>query len=304
LNPKQQEIRVARRAEDWKARRLALAFDSGGKSVPLSDDTTPDEAAQIAGDFLAALQKAPEKKAAELERMVKDDSPQGKLLRESHVKERDRMTPLLRWSLLRDARFQLVIRIKPPQHEPERTSLEEMQLLWDDILPDVFPILVTEVSRKRKSTRELSREPLHVSLKLLDAAKWKELTSADKTGQSQGVKEGRERKANVFDELDRLARPKPAPPEIQTLAHILEQAKTVDPPDKQHFINAVNRALESHSFAIRIDSTGEVCRRLALDRNGYLMFQPTHGGVRGFKGNDFTLVPYVRPYRRTTPHKK
>jgi hypothetical protein len=108
----------------------------------------------------------------------------------------------------------------------------------------------------------------------------------------------KQRSTNPFDGLEALAAPKQPSPEFVELARILEHAKTVDPADKKHFVDSVIAALESHALAIRIDETGQICRRLYIDRNGIIELQTTDGGHRGFKEVDFTLVPYVRPYRR------
>ncbi len=98
--------------------------------------------------------------------------------------------------------------------------------------------------------------------------------------------------------LEQLAQRRKSLPEIDALAHIVKQAQRTAPPDKALFVKLVNAALENHAHAFLIDETEEIARRLTLDRNGYLMFQLTGGGQRKFKGSEFSLVPYSRPYRR------
>lgn len=100
----------------------------------------------------------------------------------------------------------------------------------------------------------------------------------------------------ALEELNSLARPAAPPPEIVKLAEILESAKAKEPLNKAAFVTAVNAALETWSFCIRIDATGKICRKLYLDRNGVIGLQKTDGKKIGFKNQSFTLIPYVRPY--------
>ena len=89
-------------------------------------------------------------------------------------------------------------------------------------------------------------------------------------------------KTNDFESLKFLATPKRPPEQIIEAARLLELAKRKEPPDKKGFVKIINAALEIHGFCLRIDATGEVCRKLYLDPNGVIKLQRTGGGKRSF----------------------
>ena len=105
-------------------------------------------------------------------------------------------------------------------------------------------------------------------------------------------------------DLRELAIPKWKTAEIEKLLRILKDAQANGVSDTRRWVDSVQAALEANAVAIRIDQTGEICRRFFIDKNGVIELQNTDGDKRGFKENPITLVPYVRPYKRKQTAKK